>query len=207
VTVAQVVALLPVLVWSLVFASFTWVGVSRLLPKSNLVNHWKIAPSLAAILLSLATVGSLWLSEVAGFNPCLLCWYQRGFVYPAALLVSSLVLFAPKVLHRIKWYVVSWLTLSSLLSFYHYSLQRGWFGLGGSFCDPNNPCSVMWINRLGLTIPGMAGVLAATSALLLALYKFPDFKTEVEDATSDTVEHDTVSERQTLQSNTEREDV
>src|SRR5688572_18615670 len=29
-----------------------------------------------------ATVGSLYLSEVANFTPCKLCWYQRIAMYP-----------------------------------------------------------------------------------------------------------------------------
>ncbi len=32
----------------------------------------------------LATAGSLFMSEMAGFVPCELCWYQRVFMYPQA---------------------------------------------------------------------------------------------------------------------------
>ncbi len=31
---------------------------------------------------AIATVGSLYFSEVAGFFPCELCWYQRVLMYP-----------------------------------------------------------------------------------------------------------------------------
>ncbi|MEK7067519.1 MAG: disulfide bond formation protein B, partial [Patescibacteria group bacterium] len=40
----------------------------------------------AFIIALLATLGSLFYSEVAGFEPCKLCWYQRIFMYPQVLL-------------------------------------------------------------------------------------------------------------------------
>lgn len=36
-----------------------------------------------------ATLGSLAMSEVLGFTPCPLCWYQRALMYPLALLCLS----------------------------------------------------------------------------------------------------------------------
>jgi disulfide bond formation protein DsbB len=33
-----------------------------------------------------ATVGSLFFSEVAGYEPCKLCWYQRIFMYPLVII-------------------------------------------------------------------------------------------------------------------------
>lgn len=33
-----------------------------------------------------ATLGSLFFSEIAQFAPCVLCWYQRIFIYPQALI-------------------------------------------------------------------------------------------------------------------------
>ena len=35
-----------------------------------------------------ATIGSLYLSEVRGFVPCVLCWFQRIAMYPLALLLG-----------------------------------------------------------------------------------------------------------------------
>ena len=35
-----------------------------------------------------STLGSLYLSEVARFVPCTLCWYQRIAMYPLALLLG-----------------------------------------------------------------------------------------------------------------------
>ncbi len=35
-----------------------------------------------------ATVGSLYFSEVAGLEPCTLCWYQRIAMYPLAVILG-----------------------------------------------------------------------------------------------------------------------
>lgn len=45
-----------------------------------------------AVTALLATFGSLYYSEVKGFIPCTLCWYQRIFMYPI-LLIAGIGLF------------------------------------------------------------------------------------------------------------------
>src|SRR5689334_24712489 len=40
----------------------------------------------AFVVAAIATGGSLFLSEIAGFIPCELCWYQRICMYPLSLL-------------------------------------------------------------------------------------------------------------------------
>lgn len=39
-----------------------------------------------------ATLGSLYFSNVKGYQPCLLCWYQRICMYPLALLLGMAAL-------------------------------------------------------------------------------------------------------------------
>ena len=43
---------------------------------------------LAWVVALAATLGSLWFSEVRGFVPCVLCWFQRIAMYPLALLLG-----------------------------------------------------------------------------------------------------------------------
>jgi disulfide bond formation protein DsbB len=38
-----------------------------------------------------ATLGSLYFSDVAGWTPCKLCWYQRIFMYPQVILLGVAV--------------------------------------------------------------------------------------------------------------------
>ncbi|MEK9158050.1 MAG: disulfide oxidoreductase [Patescibacteria group bacterium] len=48
--------------------------------KNSLYFAWAIA--------LVATVGSLYFSEIAGYAPCLLCWYQRIFMYPLVIVLG-----------------------------------------------------------------------------------------------------------------------
>ncbi|WP_216317589.1 disulfide bond formation protein B [Deinococcus aestuarii] len=43
---------------------------------------------LAWVVALAATLGSLYFSEVRGFAPCALCWFQRVAMYPLALLLG-----------------------------------------------------------------------------------------------------------------------
>ena len=54
---------------------------------------WKYHLDLAFITALTATLGSLFFSEVMHFPPCELCWFQRIFMYPQAVILF-IVLFA-----------------------------------------------------------------------------------------------------------------
>ena len=43
---------------------------------------------LSFIIALTATVGSLFFSEIAKFTPCILCWWQRIFMYPQVILIG-----------------------------------------------------------------------------------------------------------------------
>ncbi len=47
---------------------------------------------LAFLLSVVATAGSLFYSNVAGFAPCQLCWFQRIFMYPLVVLLGVALL-------------------------------------------------------------------------------------------------------------------
>ena len=50
------------------------------------------------LLLSLAAVvGSLSFSEIVGFPPCELCWIQRIFMYPQAIIAFCALIIIPLV--------------------------------------------------------------------------------------------------------------
>ena len=46
----------------------------------------------------IATLGSLYFSEIMKFEPCVLCWYQRIFMYPFVLWLGIAV--AKRLSHR-----------------------------------------------------------------------------------------------------------
>ena len=45
------------------------------------------AKYLAWLVVLASTLGSLYFSEVLGYAPCILCWYQRIAIYPLALII------------------------------------------------------------------------------------------------------------------------
>src|SRR5262245_61865647 len=58
-------------------------------PESNFVKILADNAFLLAFLTSLiSTLGSLYYSDVRGFEPCKFCWFQRIFMYPQALLLG-----------------------------------------------------------------------------------------------------------------------
>ena len=74
------------------------------------------ACSVAAV----ATVGSLYLSEVVGFVPCLLCWYQRICMYPLSVI---LLVAAIRRDRAVRWYVVPLAAVGTVISTYHYAIE------------------------------------------------------------------------------------
>ena len=107
----------------------------------------------AAAIAVTSTLGSLYLSEVAHFTPCRLCWYQRIAMYPLSVL---LVVAAARRDGAVRRYATPLAIIGALIASYHVLLER-FPNLETSACDPNNPCSLIWVKKFGyLTIPTMA---------------------------------------------------
>jgi disulfide bond formation protein DsbB len=130
------------------------------------VPSWaaELALPLAATIATVTTIGSLYYSEVAGFPPCTLCWYQRIAIYPQVVILWVAV-----------WRrdATVWLNSTILagvgvvLSAWHVVIERN-PALAGP-CDPANPCTLKWVEEFGiLTIPMMAGI-AGLSFIALTL--------------------------------------
>jgi disulfide bond formation protein DsbB len=135
-----------------------WIGgrFSPALRRTGRQAVGAVAPqalALAATVATVCTAGSLYFSEVAHFPPCHLCWLQRYCMYP---LVPILWFTAWKHATQVRPYAAALATIGACISTYHVALERHpeW---ESSVCDPKNPCTVIWVKRLGyLTIPTMA---------------------------------------------------
>jgi disulfide bond formation protein DsbB len=160
-----------------VFAQVTAVGLGVMaalravrprerLPAAVLDAVAPVALPLAAAVALVATLGSLYYSEVANFPPCRLCWYQRIGMYPLA------VILAVAVWRRdagVRWYAWPLCLAGGLVSVYHVLVER-YPSLESGSCDPDNPCSIIWVERFGyVTIPTMALSGFALIAVLLLL--------------------------------------
>ena len=134
-----------------------------------------VALELAAAVAVTATLGSLYLSEVVGYEPCRLCWVQRGFMYPAALLLVFAIALNRGAGGPLSGPVRGLVASAGLLAliglpvsvFHRYEQAAG--GVG-EFCDQDNPCSLRWVEEFGVvTIPVMAGVGFVSILTLAAL--------------------------------------
>lgn len=112
------------------------------------------APALAFLVALIATLGSLYYSEVRGFIPCTLCWYQRILMYPlVAILLAGLIRRDPDLAA----YVLPLALLGIVVAGYHYTLQLGLWGSESAACRVGVPCSGRYVNWLGfITIPFQA---------------------------------------------------
>jgi disulfide bond formation protein DsbB len=125
-----------------------------------------VALAIAASVAIVSTLGSLYFSEVANFPPCRLCWFQRIGMYPLAVILP---IAAWRRDPAVRWYALPLAVAGGLVSVYHMVVER-YPSLEAGSCDPTNPCSIIWVERLGfLTIPTMALSGFALIAVMLVL--------------------------------------
>jgi disulfide bond formation protein DsbB len=102
----------------------------------------------------IATLGSLYFSEIRLFQPCVLCWYQRIAMYPLSLFLG-IAAFTNDI--KITKYVLPISVIGGLISLYHYLLEKVPGFTTIKPCSQGVPCDVAWINWFGfITIPFLA---------------------------------------------------
>ncbi|QHA38674.1 disulfide bond formation protein B (plasmid) [Rossellomorea marisflavi] len=118
----------------------------------------------------IATLGSLYFSEIKGFVPCEMCWYQRIFMYPLVLILGIATFQNDLGLRKI---VLPMAIIGGTISVLHY-LEQKVDGFGGiKPCANGVPCNVQYINWFGfITIP----FLALTAFTLITIFMLLSFK-------------------------------
>ena len=120
----------------------------------------------ALIVSFVATLGSLFFSEVMHFIPCSLCWYQRIFMYSLVFLFLVNLLFPDDKIFKYSFPLV---IFGWMISIYHNFLMFGIIPENLSPCVQGVPCSTAYINWLGfITIP-LLSFFAYTTILILLL--------------------------------------
>lgn len=123
-----------------------------------------------------ATLGSLYFSEVADMVPCRLCWFQRIGMYPIA--VVSLIA-AIRRDQNARWYAVALGTIGIAISTYHYtiewfpSLERGSCGLFGP------ACAEIWFREFGFVTLALMALLGFAAIIALNTISFPSPEDEI----------------------------
>ena len=118
------------------------------------------------LLATAGTLGSLFFSEVMGLKPCVLCWYQRIFMYP--LVVVFLVGLFP--LERLVFrYALPIALIGWGFAVYHYLVYSGYIPESLQPCSTDASCADIDLELLGfITIP-MMSILSFTAIIVLLL--------------------------------------
>jgi len=117
------------------------------------LDHSREALFLAGFVALFAMMASLYLSEIAHFLPCKLCWYQRIVMYPMAFLF---IFAAFRNDFGIKPYGLGLAAFGAFVSIYHYQLQMN-PNQHSPFCSAFESCTVQYLNVFDfMSIPLMA---------------------------------------------------
>lgn len=96
---------------------------AALVKKQSILNFGaKHALAFSFIVALTAVLGSLFYSEIAGFEPCKLCWLQRIFVYPQVIILGLALWKKDK---NIAPYSIALSVIGIIIAGYHYLLQIG----------------------------------------------------------------------------------
>lgn len=125
-----------------------------------------------------AMLGSLYFSEIAGFVPCTLCWYQRILMYPLTLITLVGLIKQDDYLPA---YVLPFSGLGMAVSTYHYLIQLG-FVSHLATCSIGIPCNLRYLNYFGfVTIPFMALTAFIMITVIMSFTKWANDQVDADD--------------------------
>jgi len=156
-TVVRLFAILSLVTWAATITVIALALIRRRSPDSAAAYFYEDlranAVWLAFAVALFTTLGSLYLSEIAHFTPCPLCWYQRICMYPlfVTLLVGGL-----RRDREVYAYVLPPAIIGAGFAIYHTQLQA-FPKQHGPFCKWFDPCTVRYVWEFGfVSIPFMA---------------------------------------------------
>ena len=111
-----------------------------------------------------ATLGSLFFSEVMGLKPCVLCWYQRIFMYPLAVifLVGLFPLDRAVFRYALPTAIIGW-----CFAVYHYLVYSGYIPENLQPCSEDASCAEINLELFGLLTIPMMSILSYTAIIVL----------------------------------------
>ncbi len=133
---------------------------------SNL--NWNIL-FLCWLITAVSTTGSLFFSHVMEFAPCVLCWYQRIFLFPLVIILAvGLFPFDKSVVkYALPLAIAGWLT-----AIYHNLLYAGIIPESIQPCSRGVSCTEEYIDLFGfLSIPMLSLLSFSVVLALLVILK------------------------------------
>ncbi len=125
---------------------------------------------LAWLLASVATLSALFLGEVMGYTPCVLCWYQRICMFPLVLILAAGLFPLDRGVLR---YALPLAVSGWLLAMFHWGVASGVIPESITPCTQGVPCAVEQVVWFGFVTLPMLSVLAFSSIIgLLVLTYF-----------------------------------
>ncbi len=116
------------------------------------------------LLVAVSTAGSLFFSHVMGFAPCILCWYQRIFLFPLVLILAAglFPLDRGVVRYALPLAVAGW-----LVALYHNLLYSGVIPKSIQPCSQGVSCTEKYIDLFGFVTIPMLSLLSFTTVITL----------------------------------------
>lgn len=114
-----------------------------------------------------ATLGSIFFSSVMEFAPCVLCWYQRIFLFPLVIIlaVALFPLDRAVVKYALPLTITGW-----FVAFYHNLLYSGIIPEKIQPCGQGVSCTEKYIELFGfITIP-MLSLIGYSVLIALLIY-------------------------------------
>ena len=112
-----------------------------------------------------AMCGSLFFSDVLGYPPCVLCWYQRIALYPMVLILGVAILKKEAKVHR---YVLPLALVGGVISVFHNLLYYKILPDALAPCTAGVSCTTKFIEWFGfVTIPFLALVAFVLITILM----------------------------------------
>ena len=120
------------------------------------------------ILSTLAVAGTLIMQYAGNLQPCLLCWWQRVFMYPIPL-ISLIAIIKDQKISDIADYILTLSVFGFVVALYQHLLQI--LPAGALIpCDASDDCAIRSVFEFHfITIPWMAVTVFATLFLVALL--------------------------------------
>lgn len=139
-----------------------------------MTKNLTILPFLAWVVALVATLGSLFFSEVMQFIPCTLCWYQRIAMYPLVFILGQGLLtndLRSSIKFALPFVLTGW-----AIATYHMLLHVGIITEEMVPCSQGVPCSTKYIQWFGFVSIPLLSLLAFSIILGLLFYFTKDDK-------------------------------
>lgn len=121
------------------------------------------------LIATISTLGSLFFSDIMQYAPCAMCWYQRIFMYPLAILfLTGLFPFDKNIIK----YTLPLTLFGCGFALYHTLLYSGIIPKSMQPCSQGVSCTEKYLDVFGfITIPMLSLIAFSIIAALLLVIR------------------------------------